>query len=238
MPLHKPAQDTTVHHSDTFVHVAFDTPRQVVSSAPLNGGWVQASHIVNLNVPKKQPPGAAGLEPPALTLEKYAAAARWEGTVVGMMTAASMDSFRIVRHACDGVEIAVMATSGISNLRRAGDPADYRIIRETPATTGTINLIVITSARLTRAAMIEAVITATEAKAAALQDMDARSPLSGKTATGTGTDEIAVAAGNGPVTVEYCGKHVLFGEILASLIIRAVTGSIGSRIHPETGCNH
>ena len=74
--------------------------------------------------------------------------------------------------------------------------------------------------------MIEAVITATEAKTAALQNLGIKSPASGTPATGTGTDAIAVACGHGSIKVQYCGKHVIFGEILAKLVIEALTSSL------------
>jgi adenosylcobinamide hydrolase len=74
--------------------------------------------------------------------------------------------------------------------------------------------------------MIEAVITATEAKTAALQNLNIKSPASGTPATGTGTDAIAIAGGHGSIKVQYCGKHVIFGEILAKLVIEALTSSL------------
>ena len=69
-------------------------------------------------------------------------------------------------------------------------------------------------------------MTVTEAKAAALQNLDIRSPVSNEPATGTGTDCIAIAADPKAEKMQYCGKHVLFGETLARLVIEAVTSSI------------
>jgi iron complex transport system ATP-binding protein len=58
-----------------------------------------------------------------------------------------------------------------------------------------------------------------------LQDLNVKSPVSGKIATGTGTDSCAVASGSGPV-VDYCGKHVLFGELLAKAVYQALKKSL------------
>ena len=69
-------------------------------------------------------------------------------------------------------------------------------------------------------------MTTTEAKAAALQNLEIISPVSNKTATGTGTDSIAIAADPIAEKVQYCGKHVVFGEVLARLVIEAITSSI------------
>ncbi len=210
-------------HTKNHVHITFPSPRPVISSAVLNGGFVEAGHIVNLKVPKR----SFSPEAPEVTLEKYCVEKGWHGTVVGMMTAASMDSFRMASESVQGVALTVFVTSGLSNPRRPGDRAENRQLGESSGAIGTINIIVATSAILTEPAMVEAVMVVTEAKAAVLQEAGIRSPVSGKTATGTGTDAIAVAGGAGPQTVRYCGKHVLFGEILGRLVMRTVAASIG-----------
>lgn len=92
--------------------------------------------------------------------------------------------------------------------------------------TGTINTLVLTDARLGTAALAEALMVATEAKAAALQSLGVFSPVSGGTATGTGTDATAVAGGHGPATAEWCGKHTLLGEMIAGAVIDALTDSL------------
>ncbi len=165
-------------------------------------------------------------KPPDRTLAEYSRVCGWSGTTVGMMTAASMDSFRIVQAIEQGVHIFVIATTGLSNARCAGDIAEHREIGQPVIETGTINLICLTTARLAPAAMIESVITATEAKTVALNKLGIRSRVSENQATGTGTDAIAIASGYGPVEVNYCGKHVIFGELLANLVIAAVTSSL------------
>jgi len=197
-------------------------PHQVASSAVLNGGMVQANHIVNIKVPKAVPCA----ELPELTLSKYCADSGWGGTAVGMMTAASMDSFCMLKRSEQGIDIAVLVTSGLSNPRRAGDYAEHRQMASNCNQVGTINIIVITSASLTASALIEALLITTEAKSAAIQEAGVLSPVSNKPATGTGTDSVAVVSGPGPGDVKYCGKHVLFGELLGGLVIDAVSSSI------------
>lgn len=218
--------DVSVVHADHHVHIGFAVPRRVLSSAVLNGGAVQADHLLNLKVDKDCSP----MEPPEKTLAAYCAEAGWHGTTVGMMTAASMNSLRIAQESVDGIDLAVLATSGLSNPRRAGDRAECRemILQAEPV--GTINSMVITSAALTDAAMVEALMILTEAKAAVLQDANIRSPVSSGIATGTGTDALAVVSGHGPQVVRYCGKHVLFGEILGRLAIAAIRDSITRKI--------
>ncbi len=155
-----------------------------------------------------------------------AAKTRWTGVTVGMMTSAKMSSFRYIKRKEGAVEIAVLVTAGISNARRAGDPAEYRLFDNTEIIGGTINIIILTNATLTPAAQVEAVMVVTEAKAAVLQDLGITSPVTGKTATGTGTDAIAIVNGFGSPEIAFCGKHTLFGEMLASATMEAISSSL------------
>ena len=109
------------------IHVQFETPYQVISSAVLGGGFTDASHILNLKVAKQSAAGDEAFKAPDAFLTRYCQEHSWLGQTVGMMTAASMDSYRIVKAVEQGVEIAVLVTSGLSNVRRAGDYAEHRI---------------------------------------------------------------------------------------------------------------
>jgi len=208
---------TKLQHNENHIHVAFSSPQRVISSAILNGGLVEAEHIVNWKVPKH----ASVCEAPEKSLNDYA-----KGHVVGMMTAASMDSLRVEQACVEGIDITVLVTTGLSNARRAGDKADIQELLATTHEVGTINLILIFSAQLTDAAMVEAMMIATEAKAAALQNAKVLSPISGLIATGTGTDAIAVVSGEASPAIKFCGKHVLLGEWIGRLVITAVTSSL------------
>ena len=216
-------------HCADWVTLAFETPRPVLSSAVLGGGLGHSRRWLNLRV-SGDAAHESFYESPQTTLADLCRRQGWEADTVAMMTAASMDSLR-VRHTTlgtGGETLAVLVTSGMANARRAGDPAEYRALGEMPAEAGTINLAVIASARLSGAALVETVLVATEAKAAVLQDLGIRSPVSGAIATGTGTDAIAVFAGHGQA-VRYAGKHTLFGEALARLVLTALDDSMHQR---------
>lgn len=214
-------ESTPVH-----VHVEFDQPRRVLSSAIYNGGLVDATHVLNLNVEKNIDEPEKVFEPPEKTLAGYCRRHRWRGVTVGLMTAASMNSFRKARRVEQGVEVTALVTAGLSNARRAGDRAEWRCFNEPEPAVGTINMIILTTARLTDAVMVEAMLVMTEAKAAVLQELGAKSRVSDTVATGTGTDAAVVVSGWGPPQVRYCGKHVLFGEMLASATMEALRLSL------------
>jgi len=215
---------TKLQHNGDHIHVAFSSPQRVMSSAILNGGLIKADHIVNRKVPQN----SSSCEAPDRSLLDYANTQGWQGNVVGMMTAASMNSLCIKQAYVEGVDITVLVTTGINNARRAGDKADIQDLLGITEEVGTINLILICSARLSDAAMLEAVMVATEGKAAALQDADVLSPVSRRLATGTGTDAIAVVSGDGPQEIAFCGKHVLLGEWIGRLVIAAITSSLAA----------
>ncbi|WP_321368270.1 adenosylcobinamide amidohydrolase [uncultured Desulfuromusa sp.] len=213
---------TSIEQTRQHIHIAFSIPHRITSSAVLNGGIIHADHLVNLNVPKHN----QCTEPPEETLAQYCIASGWKGTAVGMMTAASMDSFRMAKETVQDIDVVVMVTAGLSNARRIGDHAEHRFMVASPESPGTINIVVLTSAALTEAAGIEAVLMVTEAKSAALQNAGIKSAVSDGIATGTGTDSVAIVSGHGPETVRYCGKHVLFGEILGRMVTDTVAASI------------
>ncbi|MGO9120322.1 MAG: adenosylcobinamide amidohydrolase [Desulfomonilaceae bacterium] len=91
---------------------------------------------------------------------------------------------------------------------------------------GTVNVIILTNMQLTSRALTRAIISATEAKSAALQDLDIRSSYSpGYQATGTGTDEVMVVEGRGK-KVENAGGHSKLGELIAKAVCSGVKESI------------
>ena len=210
------------------VLVRFRHSHTVLSSAVLNGGFCTAANILIMQVPKNIDGRRSDFEDPAHTLSAYCRALQLKGTSVGMMTAASMNSYRRVCRTWPQGDVTVLITAGISNARCAGDRADWRAADFSSQPTGTINTIVLTHARLSRPAMVEAVMLATEAKAVALRGLGIKSPASNAVATGTGTDAIAVVSGDGPVEIRYSGKHVIFGEMLAAATIEALTTSLSS----------
>lgn len=188
---------------------------EVLSSAPLNGGFCKASNFLNWQV------GTTTFrESPAATLLKQAQRLKLPGLSVAMMTAASMKSMRWAQRTQGSLGFTAVVTTGLANSRRAGDVADEE------ASPGTINLLLLSHQRLSPGAMVEAIAMATEAKAAALQNANILSAKSGLVATGTGTDCTAVACCPSPEELEYVGKHTRAGELLAKACVAAIEQSL------------
>src|SRR5262249_13063650 len=128
---------------------------------------------------------------------------------VALMTGAEVAQAGYALAARDGISAGAWCTAGFSNALRAGDRA-----AALSAHAGTINLIVMVNRPLTRAAMVEAVQIAAEARALVVLDAGIKSVRTGARATGTGTDCIAIAApvrptGHSVRAERYCGKHML-----------------------------
>ena len=84
-----------------------------------------------------------------------------------------------------------------------------------------------TNMKLSSRARTRAIISATEAKTAALQDLDVRSAVSPlrNQATGTGTDEILVVEGRG-LPIDNTGGHCKMGELIARTVYDGVKEAI------------
>ncbi len=212
--------------NNDYVRISLPPLSPVLSSAVLNGGYCQVSEILNLKVDQNYHGLKYNFSEPDDYLEEYARERGWGNPVTGMMTAAWMTSFRAFRRTECGANVAAIVTAGVSNAKRAGEPAEYRSLEAKPEKAGTVNIITLTDAVLSPAAMAEAIIVITEAKAAVFQDLNITNPLTGVPATGTGTDSVAIAAGTHGLENKYCGKHTLLGEMLAETLITALTASI------------
>ncbi len=127
--------------------------------------------------------------------------------------------------AFQGLEILTVATAGVDiNGGRAGDPASY--VEEEGSfrpLQGTINIFLSVNGSLPPATLLKAMITATEAKTAALQELMAPSCYSGELATGSGTDGMIIASDPAsPLVLTDAGLHSKLGELMGQSVKKAV----------------
>jgi adenosylcobinamide amidohydrolase len=147
-----------------------------------------------------------------------------------LSTGANMNNVAVCERSFQGRRVCCLATGGIGNALRSGvDKVDWVEQNGSYAKTlGTINIIILTNVTLSDGAIARSIITATEAKSAALQDMDARSSASPENqATGTGTDNMIVVSGIDPdKIVRYTGGHTKMGELIGATTKIAVAETI------------
>lgn len=151
-------------------------------------------------------------------------------TSTGMDTAARMDNMAVATREKHGVTVMTIATAGIDvNGGRAGDKATYNEFTHEgiPLSSGTINILIFVDANLSAGVLTRALMTATEAKSAALQELMANSLFSEGIATGSGTDSTIIVGNDDSDTTLYSsGKHVLLGEMIGESVKEAVTQAL------------
>ena len=218
--------------------------RSVLSSAPRSGGLTRARYVLNHQV-TANPTGKdhrgrrvdAQSPDPARTLSKLATALGIRDKFVGLMTAVSLSDLVTVREVYDQIWIEGFITVGTSNAVRAGEPVMLRERTNRPTHTGTINVILVTNARLSAAAMVGVVQVATEAKAAVLLAAKVKSWTGRPGATGTGTDAVVVVSGNGP-SLRYSGSHTILGALVGRVIEQAVTKGLARYARRQRAVRH
>jgi len=148
-----------------------------------------------------------------------------------LFTGANMDNLAVVKKSFKALEVTALVTAGVeSNAMRMGADAGLYYEPDNSGKArkpGTINILLLTNTRLSPQAMSRGIITATEAKSSALQDLDIRSGYSAGThqATGTGTDNIIVVEGDGQ-PIDGSGGHTKMGELMAGAVYEAVQKAI------------
>ena len=140
----------------------------------------------------------------------------------GMGTAAHMENASIVSRSYKELTVTAIVTGGVeTNGGRVGDPASYYKMAEKKC--GTINIMLVIDADLPPGILARALVTCTEAKTAALQELMAPSRYSTGLATGSGTDQtIVVANSESPLFFEGAGKHSKLGELIGLAVMAAV----------------
>ena len=190
------------------------TPLSVVSSAAVGGGFGRARAIVNLHVPKNYP-----CDDPAGDVARFCRARGIPEPYVGLLTSAWTEKAAMATETSKGVTALAVATVGLGNPVGAGGSP---VAAWQPST---INTIVVLDADPTPPAMVNAVMTATEAKTLALIGAGVRSP-EGALASGTSTDAVVIAAtGRG-------ARHRFGGPVsdLGWVVARAVRAALDDGI--------
>ncbi|KEO81793.1 adenosylcobinamide amidohydrolase [Tumebacillus flagellatus] len=193
-----------------------DRPFLTLSSSLHGGGLGERRFLLNVQVPH----GYQSDDPWRDVRERVETLGLPPEETVAMMTAADVE--QVVESFAGGeeFELRVYVTAGVGNAARAG------VKRKTyPGyRAGTINIIAVFDARLTEAALVNALITITEAKTAVLQDLGI-TDTQGQPATGTTTDSIILASTQNSVYTglhQYAGVATELGNSLAVCVYDAL----------------
>jgi adenosylcobinamide amidohydrolase len=177
---------------------------RMISTGVLGGGLGPREWVLNAQVP-----AAYARTDPAEHLRELARGLGLTGPGIGLLTAAQVTDL-VQRQ--DG-EVQAAATVGLRVPTWAAAPPG----RPDPEFAGTINIVVALPVPLTDAALVNAVVTATEAKTQAVLD-------AGFAGTGTATDAVCVAApiGRAGREEEFAGPRSAWGARIARAVHAAV----------------
>ena len=242
--------DVDVHRIKKMLVVRFMKPHRVISTCRVNGGLHDDLECV-LNHQSCEPAGHSRKElktivaSPEIYLKGLCDRFELPEKTASLGTAANMNYAAVETESFRGLEVTAICTGGVEgNAGRAGDPASvYEVeggfepldrIGKEPH--GTINTILLINRELSKGAMVRTIMTATEAKTAVLQELAVSSRYSEGLATGTGTDQIAVACsldGGKPLTS--AGKHSKLGELIGLSVSDAIrkTLALQNSLTPE-----
>jgi adenosylcobinamide amidohydrolase len=193
-----PWMDVDLGHETTVLSWAINRP-----------GFVRARHVTWREV--RDDDLGPDLDVPLWLADELARTGRSEH--VALLTSRALSAVTRCDRTVGAVRATCVATVGLSNGEGVTRPRDARA-----SGWGTINCLVAVDPGLTRAAMIEALSIAAEARTAAV--------LSAGPAgvTGTGTDCIAVAADEGGTS--YAGLHTDTGRAVAGAVHAAILDGV------------
>ena len=203
--------------------IDFKTPVEVIST--LEGPRPGITTVGNHNTPPPCWPISHYLGLAKDRRQVYEVLEKSEKDTSFLFTGADMANLSVQRADFKDIKIYALVTAGVEGnaLRLSQDEGRYY-------EPGTINIIILSNYRLSPRAMSRAIIDVTEAKTAALQDLDIRSteqPLPFQ-ATGTGTDNIIVVGGQGK-TLENAGGHSKLGELIGKTVYQGVREAVAKQ---------
>jgi adenosylcobinamide hydrolase len=225
----KSLNKTKSHHvwlKETSLVIEFEKPVNIISTSQLNGGLQKnIKAIFNNQIPFVN----QATELPGGSVSAYLALTAKELNLdpqksAGLLTSASMENVAMEKLFFQDLTVEAYVTGGINvNGGRAGDPASYyEQDGNFIPLGGTINILLYINANLTPEALVKSVITATEAKTVALQELVAPSQYSTGLASGSGTDGIIVACNpQSSMTLTDAGLHSKLGELIGQTVISA-----------------
>lgn len=129
---------------------------------------------------------------------------------VGMMTALDLSNMICERFEMKGKSVFVIVTAGVGNAMDVSTSFQYDI----DSKPSTINTWVFINGNLSDEAYIEALVTSTEAKVKALNDMEVRDKRNGNLATGTPTDSILIASSQKGELEPFAGPITPIGKLI------------------------
>jgi len=219
-----PSHSVSLHHSyrikqtDEFIHIQFDQPLRTISNGVIGDGIQWVKHFCNFHVSKNyhchdpQRDVQTWLTTNSISFEQ----------AVGMMTAVMLEDAVIVKEEIEGISMLVIVTAGVGN---AVDITNEAALAPIP-TIGTINTMLFIDAHFTDGALVNGLMSATEAKVKALHDLEIKDPNTNTIATGTSTDAIVLGLTQQGEKTPYAGSGTVVGKGIGQIVYKATKEAI------------
>ena len=132
--------------NDTFWLVS-ESPLQVLSSTVIGGDIKETEHIMSVRVPDDPDQRELALRRPQAFLRERSQALGNQEPVVGLITTLDHERLEVATHSEGNITVAALATVGLTHLSA---PGRHNVVYTGEDRAGTINLVVLADARLSR----------------------------------------------------------------------------------------
>ena len=226
----KTSLDDEVYYLKDTIFVKFNVKRNGISTSKLNGGFSSGfTSVFNHHLSQENIDYLENHDVCEYLINHCKTLGVDYATSSGLTTLAEMNHVSIVTKSYRSLEVTALTTAGVrTNAVKAGDPASFY---EENGKFGTINTIILINANLGYETLLDAFMTATEAKTVALDDLKIPSQYSNGYATGTGTDGLCVFSNleSGNVLTN-AGKHSKLGELIGQCVVESVKKAIKKQV--------
>jgi iron complex transport system ATP-binding protein len=210
--------ESMLHISNELIELATPMPLRTMSSGVIGSGTGWHQTFVNRHVSKDYNCSDHRKEMVSFLKSKGFEPSE----TVAMMTAVVLGDVVYKRFAQDDFSIFVMVTAGVGNAIDASK-SEMHTFAVLP---GTINTWIFVNGELTEEAFIQSIMTATEAKVKAMNDLKVIDEVTGTIATGTSTDSILIAATQTGVVLEFAGTITPLGKLISKGVYQCTIEAI------------
>ena len=228
----KTSLDDEIYYLNDTILINFKHNRNGVSTSELNGGTCELyKSVFNQHLSQDRIDYLENHDVCEYLINECKALEIDSNYSTALITLAEMKNVSIVTKSFKNVEVTAISTAGVrTNASRAGDPASYWQ-EKGQYHFGTINIILLINVHLDKSTLLDAFMTATEAKTVALNNLKIPSQYSNGYATGTGTDGLCIFSNlDSDDKLTNAGKHSKLGELIGKAVIESVTRAIGKQV--------
>ncbi|NLW11621.1 MAG: adenosylcobinamide amidohydrolase, partial [Clostridiaceae bacterium] len=236
MIIHRFANGDILTRMNNSLIVAFAGIRRVLSTSPHNGGLRDDLKFAFNHCAERSEDSMRGTSYKEHISTLASELGLETGSACGISTGAYAENAAVVSDKYREIEVTAVVTAGVDiNGSRVGEPTTWH---ETETgylhVPGTVNIMLFFNCALSDGALTRALITCTEAKTAAILELNVPSCYSSGLATGSGTDgAILICEPDSSVKLTEAGTHFKLGELIGRTVIAAVKQAL----YLETGLN-